>query len=193
MVSVAKSFDAPIKLLFPTSDPSRPFSMLGLGDIVIPVLNVSWSMTLIIFDVLYDWEWKSQNIAIGFTDNSCLNLKNLSLSGNANNFLLYQLISLAMFQEFLSRGKQYRYFNSAFAGYTLGLILMIVVMNWFNAAQPALLYIVPGVVGFVAVHSLWNGEVKPQLEYDEAKEANDDSASSSASQDSDAKLSNKVE
>ncbi|PNX91774.1 signal peptide peptidase-like protein, partial [Trifolium pratense] len=36
MVSVAKSFDAPIKLLFPTADLKRPFSMLGLGDIVIP-------------------------------------------------------------------------------------------------------------------------------------------------------------
>ncbi|PIA48135.1 hypothetical protein AQUCO_01400606v1 [Aquilegia coerulea] len=36
MVSVAKSFDAPIKLLFPTGDSARPFSMLGLGDIVIP-------------------------------------------------------------------------------------------------------------------------------------------------------------
>jgi hypothetical protein len=69
MVSVAKSFDAPIKvstlsdlfanmiirlfhlfaanstnltlhcyaqLLFPTADAARPFSMLGLGDIVIP-------------------------------------------------------------------------------------------------------------------------------------------------------------
>lgn len=69
MVSVAKSFDAPIKvyfvhltlfhkifvvlylsllfadfglcisfsqLLFPTADATRPFSMLGLGDIVIP-------------------------------------------------------------------------------------------------------------------------------------------------------------
>ncbi|KAJ6964805.1 signal peptide peptidase-like isoform X2 [Populus alba x Populus x berolinensis] len=36
MVSVAKSFDAPIKLLFPTADTARPFSMLGLGDIVIP-------------------------------------------------------------------------------------------------------------------------------------------------------------
>ncbi|THF95817.1 hypothetical protein TEA_024644 [Camellia sinensis var. sinensis] len=32
-IFVAKSFDAPIKLLFPTSYPKRPFSMLGLGDI----------------------------------------------------------------------------------------------------------------------------------------------------------------
>ncbi|XLT00965.1 hypothetical protein HN51_050316 [Arachis hypogaea] len=36
MISVAKSFDAPIKLLFPTADSARPFSMVGLGDIVIP-------------------------------------------------------------------------------------------------------------------------------------------------------------
>ncbi|CAL9222670.1 unnamed protein product [Arabidopsis halleri] len=36
MVSVAKSFDAPIKLLFPTGDAHRPYSMLVLGDIVIP-------------------------------------------------------------------------------------------------------------------------------------------------------------
>ncbi|RZS12615.1 hypothetical protein BHM03_00044088, partial [Ensete ventricosum] len=108
MVSVAKSFDAPIKLLFPTSDAARPFSMLGLGDIVIPGIFVALALR---FDV--------------------------------------------------SRGKQIRYFSSAFLGYTVGLVLTIVVMNWFQAAQPALLYIVPGVIGFVAAHCLWNGEVKP--------------------------------
>lgn len=40
MVTVAKSFDAPIKLLFPRAldlaATDRPFSMLGLGDIVVP-------------------------------------------------------------------------------------------------------------------------------------------------------------
>ncbi|XP_010936563.1 signal peptide peptidase 1 isoform X1 [Elaeis guineensis] len=136
MVSVAKSFDAPIKLLFPTSDLARPFSMLGLGDIVIPGIFVALALR---FDV--------------------------------------------------SRGKQIRYFNSAFFGYTLGLVLTIFVMNWFQAAQPALLYIVPGVVGSVAVHCLWNGEVKPLLEYDESKPA----SASGSSQDGDDKLNKKVE
>jgi minor histocompatibility antigen H13 len=87
----------------------------------------------------------------------------------------------------VSRGIKNRYFNSAFLGYTVGLTVTIIVMNWFQAAQvsyvtqilplisviseiliwsflghmqPALLYIVPGVIGFVAVHCLWNGEVK---------------------------------
>uniref|UniRef100_A0A0E0L2Z7 Uncharacterized protein n=1 Tax=Oryza punctata TaxID=4537 RepID=A0A0E0L2Z7_ORYPU len=116
MVSVAKSFDAPIKLLFPTGDAARPFSMLGLGDIVIPGIFVALALR---FDV--------------------------------------------------SRGIKNRYFNSAFLGYTMGLTVTIIVMNWFQAAQPALLYIVPGVIGFVAVHCMWNGEVKPLLEYNESK------------------------
>ncbi|XP_020216275.1 signal peptide peptidase [Cajanus cajan] len=82
MVSVAKSFDAPIKLLFPTSDSARPFSMLGLGDIVIPGIFVALALR-------YD----------------------------------------------VSRGKQPQYFKSAFLGYTFGLVLTIIVMNWFQAAQ----------------------------------------------------------
>ncbi|KAK4356471.1 hypothetical protein RND71_025442 [Anisodus tanguticus] len=116
MVSVAKSFDAPIKLLFPIADAKRPFSMLGLGDIVIPGIFVALALR---FDV--------------------------------------------------SRGKEPQYFKSAFLGYTFGLALTIFVMNWFQAAQPALLYIVPAVIGFLAVHCLWNGDVKPLLEFDEGK------------------------
>jgi minor histocompatibility antigen H13 len=45
MVTVAKSFDAPIKLLFlrefATSDTAAQFSMLGLGDIVMPGVFLS--------------------------------------------------------------------------------------------------------------------------------------------------------
>lgn len=35
----------------------------------------------------------------------------------------------------VSRGKEGQYFKSAFLGYTMGLVLTIVVMNWFQAAQ----------------------------------------------------------
>lgn len=41
MVSVAKNFDAPIKLLFPKLLGSTEYSMLGLGDIVIPGIMVA--------------------------------------------------------------------------------------------------------------------------------------------------------
>ena len=44
MLTVAKGINAPIKLLFPKdySNPDKPqFSLLGLGDIVIPGIFVS--------------------------------------------------------------------------------------------------------------------------------------------------------
>jgi len=44
MLTVAKSFDAPIKLMFPYdwyADPDPKFSMLGLGDIVIPGIFIA--------------------------------------------------------------------------------------------------------------------------------------------------------
>ncbi|CAA0805853.1 Signal peptide peptidase [Striga hermonthica] len=127
MVSVAKSFDAPIKLLFPTSNAARPFSMLGLGDIVIPGIFVALALR---FDV--------------------------------------------------SRGTEIKYFRSAFAGYAVGVVLTIVVMNWFQAAQPALLYIVPAVIGFLAAHCIWNGDVKALLEFDESKTASSEETNADA-------------
>ena len=39
----------------------------------------------------------------------------------------------------VSRGKENRYFRSAFFGYTVGVILTIIVMNWFQAGQVILL------------------------------------------------------
>ncbi len=39
-----------------------------------------------------------------------------------------------------------------------GLATTIVVMNVFDAAQPALLYIVPAVLGAVALHAMLRGE-----------------------------------
>ncbi len=109
-VSVAKNFDAPIKLLFPRGvdleTGKRAFSMLGLGDIVIPGLFVALMLRR---DAHY------------------------SFAGH--------------------------YFTTAFIGYVLGLGATIVVMNVFNAAQPALLYIVPGVLGCVGAHAWARGEL----------------------------------
>jgi len=48
MVTVAKNLNAPIKLLFPIdllADPPK-ISLLGLGDIVIPVILISYRESL---------------------------------------------------------------------------------------------------------------------------------------------------
>ena len=57
-VSVAKNFDAPIKLLFPravAAGVEKPFSMLGLGDIVIPGVFVA---LLLRYDALNSFKTK---------------------------------------------------------------------------------------------------------------------------------------
>ncbi|KXZ43659.1 hypothetical protein GPECTOR_83g271 [Gonium pectorale] len=119
MVSVAKNFDGPIKLLFPRAgtleDGKRPFAMLGLGDIVIPGIFVA---LILRYDV--------------------------------------------------QRNFKSKYFRTAFGGYVAGLATTIVVMNVFQAAQPALLYIVPGVLGAVLGHAWLAGEFRAVFDFSEA-------------------------
>lgn len=95
MVSVAKNFNAPIKLLFPKCYPpqDKQFSMLGLGDIVIPGIFVALCLR---FDT--------------------------------------------------REGKGTSVFAWSLAGYVLGLGTTVFVMHVFEAAQPALLYIVPACI-----------------------------------------------
>ncbi len=50
-----------------------------------------------------------------------------------------------------------RYFRSVMVGYVAGLGSTIAVMNLFSAAQPALLYIVPAVLGALALHA-WRAD-----------------------------------
>lgn len=66
------------------------------------------------------------------------------------------------------------YFYSAMVGYTIGLVVTLVVMHTFKAAQPALLYIVPGVVGCVLIQAAIRGEIKQLLAYTEEEEEGED-------------------
>jgi len=103
MVTVAKSFDAPIKVLFPRDmfAAEWKFAMLGLGDIVLPGAFIA-------FLLRYDHFKASQRKT--HTDDR-------------------------------------PYFNINFVSYTVGLCTTFGVMHVFQAAQPALLYLVPACVG----------------------------------------------
>lgn len=69
--------------------------------------------------------------------------------------------SLSWFSTSLSfKGLKQRFPCSTFAGYVLGLTATIVVMNVFQAAQPALLYLVPAIIGAAALHSAVKGEFR---------------------------------
>jgi len=133
MVTVAKSFDAPVKLLFPKDlfAEQLQFSMLGLGDIVIPGIFIA--------------------LLLRFDAKRTQNLKNFAKT----------------------------YFKVCFVGYITGLIVTVLVMHVFQAAQPALLYLVPACIGSSFLAAVLRGEVNELLSYSEEKEndakKNDDS------------------
>jgi len=126
MVTVAKSFDAPIKLLFPKHlfAETLEFSMLGLGDIVIPGVFIAL---------------------------------------------------LLRFDAHRSSKKNYSkvYFYTCYIAYFLGLLTTIFVMHVFQAAQPALLYLVPACLGSSMLLAIIRGEVNLLLSYEEQQGKSD--------------------
>jgi len=135
MVTVAKSLDGPIKILFPrTLIPNAEtnkieFSLLGLGDIVIPGFFIS---LLLRFDA--------------HRATSC------EIDG--------------VFPK--------PYFHTCLIAYVFGLGLTLFIMIYFEAAQPALLYLVPACLGSSLGCAWFRGEVKELFEYSEDQEPEED-------------------
>lgn len=130
MVTVAKSFDGPIKLLFPrsfaTETAKAQFSLLGLGDIVIPGLFVA---------LLLRYDAYRANVAQ--TEN-----------------IVYETFDKTFF-----------HVNIIF--YALGLVTTVFVMYYFEAAQPALLYLVPACLGSSLLQAYARDEMASLFSYDE--------------------------
>lgn len=140
MVTVAKSFDAPIKLIFPralaTADTDAVFSILGLGDIVIPGIFIA---LLLRFDAkrAIDAGAKAMEKAPG--DKSALVPESFTKT----------------------------YFNITMIAYTIGLATTVLIMYHFKAAQPALLYLVPACLISSFGMAVVRGEVSVLLAYTE--------------------------
>jgi minor histocompatibility antigen H13 len=135
MVTVAKSLDGPIKILFPrtlTPDPVTnkiELSLLGLGDIVIPGFFLA---LLLRFDAhRANVPYFPVNIHYSFPK---------------------------------------PYFHTALVGYIIGMATTMYVMIAFQAAQPALLYLVPGVLISSLMAAVVRGELGALFEYSEETE-----------------------
>ena len=146
MVTVAKSLDGPIKILFPrTLTPNAEtgkieLSLLGLGDIVIPGFFLA---------LLLRFDAHRANVSCFPTDPHVKFPK--------------------------------PYFHSCLVGYVLGMGMTMFVMIRFQAAQPALLYLVPACLVSSFITALVRGEVRDLLAYsEEAEEKDKDSADKSA-------------
>lgn len=135
MVTVAKSFEAPIKLIFPMDLLEKGlsasnFAMLGLGDIVIPGIFIAL---------------------------------------------------LLRFDHSSKKDKTSRvYFYSGFIAYFVGLVVTVLVMHAFKAAQPALLYLVPACLGTPITLALIRGEITELFKYEDNPEKASESEKSEA-------------
>lgn len=64
-------------------------------------------------------------------------------------------------------GGRARFFISSIAGYISGLAATILIMNWFKAAQPALLYLVPAILATTLGHAALAGRFSDLLSWHE--------------------------
>lgn len=137
MVTVAKNFDAPIKILFPRDlfAEQLKFSMLGLGDIVIPGIFIALCLR---FD---------RHLAAAASSNSKSKGKKSAASpGTSTSF-------------------PKPYFTAAFVSYIIGLVTTVFVMHTWQAAQPALLYLSPACILSVLITAALRGELKQVFAY----------------------------
>lgn len=146
MLTVAKSIDAPIKLLFPKNWDATPpeFSLLGLGDIVLPGVFISMCLR---YDIL-----KSISVR---------HMTTFKDEGKAEE--VFDLMKKAVYQS------NKTYFYGSIIGYMLAIVATVVVMIVFDHGQPALLYLVPGVLGSVLFNAVRLGEFKQLWEFNEEK------------------------
>ncbi|RAL10990.1 aspartic endopeptidase [Aspergillus homomorphus CBS 101889] len=178
MVTVAKKLDVPIKLLFPRPPVSGEatdtvsLAMLGLGDIIIPGMMVGLALR---FDLYLYYKRKG--------------LQKARAEGNGVEFIkpVYQTVTGGWGERFWTRSVAPKepelqppyhdaqsfpktYFKASIVGYLVGMVATLVVMQIFDHPQPALLYLVPGVLISLWGTALVRNEIGEMWEYSEGEE-----------------------
>lgn len=187
MVTVATNLDVPIKLVFPRpQDPSaapgeqRAYSMLGLGDIVLPGLMIGLCLR---FDLYMHYLRKQKQTQKQVCDGDVCTPKTevekapyVTVSGKWGDKLWIRGSSHLDLPAALSISFNKPYFSASMIGYVIGMIATLVFMSIFRHAQPALLYLVPGVLISTWATGLIRGELKEMWNFSEAitGEAEDD-------------------
>lgn len=157
MIAVATKLDAPIKFLFPTNDIDqygRPgFSLLGLGDIVVPGILLALLLRMDATKFMRGQSKKGEGAAAAsaaVADSSSTKMtaaaegeKNDSKEKSEEKSEKVALEKISVAANLLHTPFPKPYFFCAWAAYSLGLVVTVVIMHVFNHGQPALFYLVP--------------------------------------------------
>ncbi|KAL5341502.1 signal peptide peptidase-domain-containing protein [Aspergillus crustosus] len=178
MVTVAKKLDVPIKLLFPRPPaPSEApdtvsLAMLGLGDIIIPGMMVGLALR---FDLYLYYKVKGALRARSEGEDSAI-VKPIYQSATGGWGERFWALSARPTEPELeppyrdARSFPKTYFKASLVGYTVGMITTLAVMQVFDHPQPALLYLVPGILISLWGTALVKGQVHEMWEFSDAEE-----------------------
>ncbi|OHE99403.1 signal peptide peptidase [Colletotrichum orchidophilum] len=186
MITVATKLDVPIKLQFQSAARS---SILGLGDIVVPGIVMCLALR---FDM-----WRHYQRQIKYVPTDLKSDQHDATSGNVVTVSQTQHVAqkspylditncwgdwfwstpswLGLVKAGTEtapptvRGSTFQktYFHASLVGYALGMVTTLVMLVVFKHGQPALLYLVPGVLGSVWLTGLLRGELKEMWMYTE--------------------------
>ena len=193
MVIVATQLDIPAKLLFPrprrpTEDPTKQaVFMLGLGDIVLPGMMIGFALR---FD-LYLFYLRKQIQRTIKAENTTTDPASKEPVDNKVTKATWHPATGGWGERFwnskneILRSKHFQgvlfpktYFHASVFGYIMGMLCTLGVMEIYGQAQPALLYLVPGILGSLWGTALVKGDIKTLWAFDESK---DDQKSNSPS------------
>lgn len=203
MVTVAKSLDVPIKLMFPRPGPADDpaaapsHAMLGLGDVVLPGIMIGLALRFDLY-LFYLRRQTRSAAAVSGEEDIVKKPKYYSLAGRwTDHFWTHSLTGRPLWSFSKIEESKYEapftfpktYFKAGLVGYVLGMLATLGVMMVWNHAQPALLYLVPGVLGSLWLTALVRGETNLMWSYTEEiaeedeskKEKSDDEKSPKAS------------
>lgn len=166
MITVAKSLQAPIMLVIP--GPGRG-SMLGLGDIALPGMVMAMALR---FDLYLHYLRKQISVGLDKDDKK---------SKNDIIRAPYEEATGLWGERFWTRrqtdsdtataadGARFKkvYFKASIIGYIVAMLVTMAVMHHYKHGQPALLYLVPSVLGAIWGTALVRGEVRLMWEYKE--------------------------
>ena len=176
MVTVAKNLDIPVKLLFPRppKSPSETYSlsMLGLGDIVIPGMMVALALRFDLF-LYYRRKGIQKALAEGSKEAFVNPYYQSATGGWGERFWTRPTPpAQAELERPYSDARTFpkKYFYASTVGYTVGMIGTLLGMHYSGHPQPALLYLVPGVVLSLWGTALFSGDMRDAWEFVDSEE-----------------------
>ncbi|CEJ59769.1 hypothetical protein PMG11_08377 [Penicillium brasilianum] len=182
MVTVATKLDVPIKLLFPRppspgDEPDvQSLAMLGLGDIVIPGMMIGLALRFDLF-LYYRRKGIQQAQLQGLSEKNVKPQYQRATGAWGERYWAPAVKpQVPEFKPPYSDARSFPkvYFKASIVGYVLGMITTLLAMQYSNHAQPALLYLVPGVLSSLWGTAFFRGETSIMWDFSDAEDDEED-------------------